>query len=453
MSALWTSQTLAEACEGRLVGPNQLVHDVHFDSRSVTPGSLFVALSGDPGARFHVSQRSDRDGHDFAQSAVDAGAVALLVSRELPVSCSQIIVPDTLDALWQLGRVSRARSSAQVVAVTGSSGKTTFKEFARQALDAYATQGSFNNHIGVPVSLARMPADTKLAVFEIGTSSPGEIGPLSELVQPDVAVLLNVQSAHAENFPSRTAHVAEKLAITAGLTQRGNFVVQDDVPGATAATEASVTTFGSSGNADVRLLEMQSDQALIQVAGSTISLPVPGGGEHLARTLCALCGALLALDIPLERAAALNSDLPAGRGKRHMVAGIELTDDSYNANPASMAASLQAFAARTARNDGKRYALLGEMLELGTESDAFHAELVPLGDALDGVWRVGKGWQAHPFRSDLGWSSEANEQLVARVCDTLGPGDCLLIKGSNRVFWAQDFVGRLSAALTDARGS
>ena len=201
---LWRWPALCEALGVPSVeGPD--VGGISIDSRTTQPGDLFIALTGDPGPRFNASQRSDRDGHDFIKAALAAGAVGVLAHDGGEHGCPALQVEDTLDGLWDLGRAARARLTCPVVAITGSSGKTTSKTFLAAALDAFATAGSLNNHLGVPLSLARTPVDAGSAVFEIGTNHPGEIGPLSELVSPTVSVLLNVHRAHTENFPSRDA--------------------------------------------------------------------------------------------------------------------------------------------------------------------------------------------------------------------------------------------------------
>ena len=206
--ALWTSQELnslfAGAALDEAVVPGMATEDIYrvaIDSRLVEPGDLFVALAGDPGERFKPSIRSAADGHDYVAEAASKGAAAALVSRIQSVDIPQFRVEDTYSGLWALGSAARNRLAGPVIAVTGSSGKTTAKTFLSTALDAYAPPGSLNNHIGVPLSLANASQDAPGWVFEVGTSHPGEIAPLTQMVRPDLAMLLNVHNAHIENFP------------------------------------------------------------------------------------------------------------------------------------------------------------------------------------------------------------------------------------------------------------
>ncbi|MEM7080536.1 MAG: Mur ligase family protein, partial [Pseudomonadota bacterium] len=208
--ALWQWETLTQGLTGRAdAGPD--IHGVAFDSRKVQPGDLFIALSGDPGTRFNPSYRSSTDGHNYIDAAATNGARGALIRTDssyagtLPV----IRVADTYDGLWALGRLARARLQAPVIAVTGSSGKTTAKAFLGHALDAYIPQGSFNNHIGVPISLAAAPEQAAAYVLEIGTNHPGEIEPLAQMCAPDYAVVLNVHQAHIENFSNWAELVKE----------------------------------------------------------------------------------------------------------------------------------------------------------------------------------------------------------------------------------------------------
>ena len=259
-------------------GPD--VRGVAIDSRRTEPGDLFVALAGDPGPRFQATSRSDRDGHDFVAHAVANGATAVLVHHAVEADIPQLHVADTLDGLWALGRTARARLRCPVVAVTGSSGKTTFKSFAAAALGAFATDGSLNNHIGVPLSLARTPRDAPRAVYEIGTNHPGEIEPLSRLAKPDVAVLLNVHPAHIENFGTLAAIRREKTTIAYGLPEDGGtFVCPPEI--AREAANACLT-FGEGSDADVRLLDSAGGTARLQTPSGPFECAVPGGGPHRA---------------------------------------------------------------------------------------------------------------------------------------------------------------------------
>jgi len=444
---LWRWEELCEALSlPHRAGPE--VCGISIDSRSIEPGELFVALTGDPGPRFQPSKRSARDGHDFIDAAIAKGAAGVLSHDTVTRRSPELKVTDTLDALWDLGRAGRARLDSPVIAITGSSGKTTTKELLAAALGAFRTSGSLNNHLGVPLSLARTPRDADAAVYEIGTNHPGEIAPLVRLVEPHVAVLLNVHPAHRENFASMAELRTEKLSIAAGLVERGVLVVSDDIDDAEVAAHVRRVRFGTSEAAAVRLLEVNGNRATYQFEDQRLEAHVPGGGGHRAMSLAAVLAVHLALGLDPEPACSLTDALiPEGRGSRAEVAGITIIDDSYNANPESMAAALQTLAA----GSGRSVALLGEMLELGPESRRYHAELADLCQGLAGVFCVGQGMRALAERlaSPLlkGWFAEPDESLIDAVLAAVQPGDTLLIKGSNRVFWARGFVSQLRAAL------
>jgi UDP-N-acetylmuramoyl-tripeptide--D-alanyl-D-alanine ligase len=430
------------------------IRGVAIDSRTLERGDLFVALAGDPGPRFNTHSRSNRDGHDFAADAAARGAAGALVARPLDLPLPQIRVADTLDGLWALGAAARRRSNGAFFAITGSSGKTTVKTFLAAALDCAASQGSLNNFWGVPLSLARTPVSSRAAVLEIGTNHPGEIAPLAQLVRPHVAVVLNVYPAHVEYFGTLEALRGEKLSIATGLVDGGTLVAPDDLdlPGVNASR---VITFGSTAAADVRLVSLDAARlhARYAMGTRTVEAAVPGGGQHRALSLAAVIGCLLAVGENPSRAAALDPALvPRGRGARRDVNGIVVIDDSYNANPVSMRAALE----ELAREDGgRRYALLGEMRELGADAPRLHRELADACTALDGVFCVGQGMRtlldALPPSVRMGYADEATTVSMATLLDALEPGDRLLVKGSNRVFWVHDFVEKLVAELETRR--
>ncbi len=446
MRPLWRWPELCRAVGVEAVdGPD--ITGISIDSRTTQPGDLFIALTGDPGPRFNASQRSDRDGHDFIDAALAAGAAGVLSHDAIHRDCAELKVADTLDGLWDLGRAGRARLSCPVVAITGSSGKTTTKTFLRAALRAFATEGSLNNHLGVPLSLARAPADAGAAVFEIGTNHPGEIGPLSELVSPTLSVLLNVHRAHLENFASRDELRIEKLCIINGLKPNSLFVVEDRVSLDGIRGDVQSITFGRSERADVRLMEVSAGFARYRLGDREVRARVPGGGEHRALSLAAVLAVCAALEVDLAPALDLPDTLvPGGRGNRIEIEGITVIDDSYNANPESMAAALRSFAAEP----GRRIALLGEMLELGEASESAHERLAPLCEGLAAVHLIGEGMR--PLAAQLGsaatWHASADAALEEYMARLLQPGDSLLIKGSNRVFWANGFTAKLTRRLT-----
>ncbi|MGI9328859.1 MAG: UDP-N-acetylmuramoyl-tripeptide--D-alanyl-D-alanine ligase [Pseudomonadales bacterium] len=452
---LWTWEALCEAL-ALPVNMGAVVSGVQIDSRLVRGGDLFIALKGDPGPRFTATDRSDRDGYDYVAAAMAAGAVGAIVAKPHAALAAnqQLLVADTLDALWQLGEARRRLLQGPVIAVTGSSGKTTCKTFLQAALQAFASEGSLNNHLGVPLSLARTPLSASASVYELGMNHPGEIAPLSQLVRPQVAVVLNVHDAHAEAFADRDGIRREKLSICEGLEGDKALVVDERVSLAGISSDVSVYTFGVAPNATVQMLELRGDQAVYRIGSERIGARVPGGGEHRALTLAAVLAVLTALGEAPGAAAALSDELvPRGRGTRTLIGGIEVIDDSYNANPASVAAALAAL--ETESGAGKRYALLGEMLELGPQSTAAHAALAPLCKGLDGVLLVGDGMRALEAELDssqcLGWwpqvANSHGQELLNFLSGLLDNGDKLLIKGSNRVFWKHGFVAHLCAYL------
>ncbi|MXY57195.1 MAG: UDP-N-acetylmuramoyl-tripeptide--D-alanyl-D-alanine ligase [Gammaproteobacteria bacterium] len=445
---LWSYQALANAVNaGSAEGPD--VFGIGIDSRLTEPGDLFVALTGDPGPRFQPSTRSERDGHDYARNAVEKGAVAVLAHRNGDYGAPTLLVKDTLDGLWDIGRAARRRLDGPAVAVTGSSGKTTFKSFAAAALGAFATSGSLNNHIGVPLSLGRTPRDADAAVFEIGTNHPGEIEPLARLVEPDVAVLLNVHPAHIENFGSLEAIRREKVSIAKGLRSGGVFVH----PAALVPDhDGRCLTFGAEHAADVRLVDVDGERAEIETSAGRLRVPVPGGGAHRALSVCAVAAVLVALEVPpklMDRLGRLT--VPRGRGNRIEVDGVTIIDESYNANPASMAATLDAFSAEPRR----RLAILGDMRELGPDTPRYHAQLAEHCNALEGVFCVGRAiealYNALPVGRRLGLTEQADAEFASYCARRLQPGDRVLVKGSNTVFWTKRFVAMLAREI-EGRG-
>lgn len=441
---LWSFQALATAVNATSAeGPD--VFGIGIDSRLTEPGDLFVALSGDPGPRFQPSTRSDRDGHDYAKNAVDKGAVAVLAHQPGDYGAPTLMVKDTLDGLWDIGRAARRRLDGPAVAVTGSSGKTTFKSFAARALGAFATSGSLNNHLGVPLSLARTRRDADAAIFEIGTNHPGEIEPLSRLVEPDIAVLLNVHPAHIENFGTLEAIRREKVSIAKGLRPGGVFV---HPYGLAPDHDGRCVTFGTDPKADVRLVGIAGDMAEIESSAGRVRAPIPGGGAHRGMSVCAVAAVLVALEVPLALLDRLRRlDVPRGRGTRTEVAGVTIIDESYNANPASMAATLDAFSGEPPR----RLAILGDMRELGADTARYHAELAEHCHGLEGVFCVGDAiralYDALPAAIRFGASERADAAFAAYCARRLRAGDRVLVKGSNSVFWTNDFVADLVQAV------
>ena len=452
-STLWDWSALVEACRGREAGggtaPDK-VRAIVTDSRTISPGDLFVALPGDPGPRFHPSARSDVDGHDFVASAAANGAVGAVVHRvpDDAVDLPLIQVADTYDALWALGRAGRARLTGDIVAVTGSSGKTTAKHFLAAALDGYMPPGSFNNHIGVPLALANAPPASGAAIFEIGTSHPGEIEPLAQMVSPELAIVLNVGVAHLENFSSKEDLQTEKLSIFNAVEDKSKAIYRYGLPVDGGAS------FGTEAAADAQLVSLDGDVARVRLFGEVLTARVPMGGQHRAETMlaCLLAAKLLGRDLQ----GALNlspAAIPAGRGTVYAVGGVTLTDDAYNANPDSMGATLTAFlaphdSAGNATKGQRRVTVLGEMLELGDIGAEAHAQIAALAAAAELPVFVGAAFEAAARAQGAQWFAQADADCIAWLQTAIEPGDRILVKGSNRVFWAQGFVTELLAALS-----
>jgi len=448
---LWSVDELVTATAGKMSG--QVAggcSGISIDSRTLSPGDLFIALRGDPGPRFRTASRSDRDGHDFLAAAKEAGAALALVDREIQgLDLPALQVADTLDGLWALGRHRRQQLRGSVVAVTGSSGKTTTKSFLATALDAFASAGSLNNHLGVPLSLASTPTAVGCAVYEIGTSSPGEIAPLSKLAGPHVAIVLNVQSAHIGNFSGWEALRLEKLSIAEGITSGGTLVHEEGLD-PSVRTGVQLLSFGVGSDADVKLESLEGDHATYRIEGSVLKARIPGGGQHRARSLAAVLATLLALGRDPSAAAELpDSLIPGGRGTPLDANGITVIDDSYNANPDSMHAALVQLGANAS---GRRLAVLGEMLELGESGPAKTRALGEVVQALEGFWAVGSGMRVlEDLPNCLGWCAIADSALIDAVSARAISADTILVKGSNRVFWGTRFAEKLAERLRNRR--
>ena len=341
--------------------------------------------------------------------------------------------------------------------MTGSSGKTTVRSFLAAALNCAPATGSLNNFWGVPLSLARTPRAAPAAVLEIGTNHPGEIEPLARLVMPTVALLLNVRPAHLQYFESIGALRREKISIFEGLIDTGVAVVPDDLDASGVRADVRRMTFGRSSSADVSLRDYRSETrtATFRIAGRSRVARVPGGGAHRAMSLAAVLACLVGADQPIDAALQLpDSIVPQGRGSRISIGGVEIIDDSYNANPTSMVAALQGLASEPARHT---VAILGEMRELGDGSAEFHRQLAPHCERITRIVCVGKGmdplWDALSDRQRLTRADTVDTLSLLDLVAELEPGDVVLVKGSNRVFWANDFVQKFSDALATRLGS
>jgi UDP-N-acetylmuramoyl-tripeptide--D-alanyl-D-alanine ligase len=429
MNVLWRADELAA-----LFGVGYPVSGVSIDTRTLKPGDLFVALAG------------ERDGHGFVEAAFSKGAAAALVSRPMPGNT--LLVDDTQLALERLGAAARARTAAKIVAVTGSVGKTTTKEMLRRTLAAFgavhAAEASFNNHIGVPLTLARMPRDADFGVFEIGMNHAGEIAPLAALVRPDVAVITCVDRAHLGLMGSEEAIAREKASLYGALVPGGAAVVpgdsaflpmlRDAVP-----ARARALVFGE-GAVDARLLEVKNSAEAAEIeadiCGVTVRFGLAAPGRHMAMNAISVLATAhgLGLDVTTA-AAALDGFAPfSGRGARRQVAvqggQAMLLDESYNASGASMRAALAVLTLQP----GRRVAVLGDMLELGEYARAEHLGLLPAVLAgADVVFTCGEQsgalFESVPAAKQGAHAPDATT-LAPLVKAALRPGDTVLVKGS-----------------------
>jgi UDP-N-acetylmuramoyl-tripeptide--D-alanyl-D-alanine ligase len=451
---LWTPEELAEAL-GRptapLAGP---VTGVSIDTRTLEPGDLFIAIKGDT-----------HDGHDHVGRAFAAGAAAALVSRA-DAGGPQFVVEDTLRGMERLGAAARRRSHARLLAITGSVGKTSAKEMARAALSAigptHASAASFNNHWGVPLTLARLPADAAFGVFEIGMNHANEITPLVGLVRPHVALVTTIGPVHIEYFGSLEAIADAKAEIFSGLEPGGTAVINKDAPQyerlarSARARDLRVVSFGADGDGRLIACEPSGEGSRIEaeIGGERLHFHLGAPGRHMAENAVGVLAALQALGAPLKRCAeALAGFQPAkGRGERFTLetpgGSFTLIDESYNANPVSMRAALALLGATKPGGGGRRIAVIGDMLELGADGAALHAGLAPDLDANKVDLLFGAGaltralYEAAPSRQGA-WAERA-EALREPLAAALRAGDVVMIKGSNG-----SRMGPLASALRE----
>jgi UDP-N-acetylmuramoyl-tripeptide--D-alanyl-D-alanine ligase len=455
MSApLWTIAEVARALDIAGSFPDTAIDFVTQDSRLVRPGSLFIALSGTPSGGFISSFASARDGWEFADKAEAAGAVAMVVPHEIAgVQIPQLVVRDTLiDGLWSLARAARARFDGPVIGLTGSAGKTSTKENLAAYPNAYASPASFNNFWGVPLTLCNARPDASVWIVEMGMNQPGEIARLSQLTRPTVALVVNVQPVHLEKLGSLEAIRREKVSIAEGLPKGGTLVV----PAGLAAAEWSGRTLRFGDGAEVREISHTSDgegwQVTAQVAGERVQFRLTPGAPHRLHNALAALACISAADLePAALAAQLDSvGIMTGRGVEQTANGITVIDDSFNGNPASMAAALQSLAARPMAK-GRRVAILGDMLELGDEAPVYHKDLARHLDGIDAIYCVGplmRHLHAElPSAKSLGWHEDAATLQPQAVANLLRAGDVVVVKGSKKMFWINKFVPGLVAAL------
>jgi UDP-N-acetylmuramoyl-tripeptide--D-alanyl-D-alanine ligase len=444
LSALWTSDEIA-AATGGTASERFEVTGVTFDSREVGPGDLFVAMPG-----------TVHDGHKFVDAAFAAGAAGVIVSQ--PVNGPHVLVPDTFAALQALGRASRERSRATIFGVTGSVGKTSTKEALYAALDrnrpgrVHRSVKSYNNHTGVPLSLARMPRDAEFAVLEMGMNNAGEIRALTTQVRPHVALITAIAPAHIENLGSEEAIADAKAEIFEGLEGEGIAIVPNDTPHRDRLVKAArryadrTITFGG-GDADVHAVHAVAAEgggSLISAAllERELTFTISQRGEHWVTNSLAVLAAVEAVGADVALAGLALADLGGlkGRGERHRIELDDgealLIDESYNANPASMAATLKSLGAEPEVH--RRIAVLGPMRELGEHSDTLHAGLAPavFGAHVDELILIGE--EMRPLAEQVvgklsldlvSTVDEATDHLLRHI----RPGDAVLVKASNSV--------------------
>ena len=445
MTVLWTSEEIVAATGGTLHGSPFEVSGVTFDSREVEHGWLFVAMPG-----------TVADGHDFVAKAFAAGAAGALVSQ--PVDGPHILVADVPEALTRRAIASRERMTGTVIGVTGSVGKTSTKEALFAALDRYArgrvhrSVKSYNNHTGVPLSLARMPRDSEFAVLEMGMNAKGEIAALTRLVRPHVALITTIASAHIEHLGSMEAIADAKAEIFEGLEPDGVAIVPEDTPYRDRLVKAArahadrIVTFGN-GEADVAAVHaVRSDNGgslvTARLVESDLTYTIAQRGEHWVANSLGVLAAVEAVGADLAIAGLALADMGGlkGRGERHRL-NVEggtylLIDESYNANPASMAATLKALGEE--RDAERRIAVLGPMRELGEHADELHAGLAPavLAAKVDRLILVNADMQPLEDALDGGLPVDRAadaEEAASRLAAIVRPGDAVLVKASNSI--------------------
>jgi UDP-N-acetylmuramoyl-tripeptide--D-alanyl-D-alanine ligase len=451
---LWTIAEVARALGLPGKFPEAGIDFVTQDSRLVKPGSLFVALSGTPSGGFVSSFASARDGWEFAANAQAAGAVALIVPHKIDgVDIPQLVVKDTLlDGLWALARAARARFKGPVIGLTGSAGKTSTKEFIAAYPDAYASPSSFNNFWGVPLTLCNANPQASLWVVEMGMNQAGEIARLSELTQPTVALVVNVQPVHLEKLGSLEAIRQEKVSIVRGLPKDGVLVLPTGID----APEWTGKMIRFGDGSEVRELDHaaqgESWQVRAQVDGKPIEFSLtPGAPHRLQNALAALASVHAAGLDEMSLAPQLGHvGIMSGRGVEQTAGDATLIDDSFNGNPASMVAALDSLKARPMQH-GRRIAILGDMLELGAEAPAYHQALAQHLGGIDGVYCVGPLmrhlYDLLPPGKALGWHEDPVTLEPREIAASLRGGDVVVVKGSKKMFWVNKFVPRLIAAL------
>jgi UDP-N-acetylmuramoyl-tripeptide--D-alanyl-D-alanine ligase len=448
---LWTVEAMVAATGAERAGPlPKAITGISIDSRTVKAGEAFFAIRGDA-----------HDGHDFVPAALEQGAALAVVARSrlngYGGDAPLVVVDDVLEALQQIARAARLRSPAKIVAVTGSVGKTSTKEALALALGAsgetHASAASFNNHWGVPLSLARMAETANYGVFEIGMNHAGEIAPLVRMVRPHVAIITAVEPVHLEYLGSMEAIADAKAEIFLGLDPGGAAVICRDNPHfqrlrrrAEEAGVSNITSFGEHDEAETRLLRcaLHADCSTVEalILGEPITYKIGAPGRHLAMNSLAVLTAarLLGADLACAAVALAQQAPAAGRGTRITLnfpkGRALLIDESYNANPTSMRAALALLGQAAVGPGGRRIAVMGDMLELGLAGEELHRDLVDAvrQHGIDLVYCAGPLmaalWEALPSARRGGYAPTASE-LEPQVAAAIRPGDAIMVKASN----------------------
>jgi UDP-N-acetylmuramoyl-tripeptide--D-alanyl-D-alanine ligase len=447
---LWTSVAMVEAMHATTQGALPAgITGISIDTRTIKSGEAYFAIKGDV-----------HDGHAFVEAALKAGAGLAVVEAtqrdKFPADARLLVVDDVLAALVELGIASRARLKAPIIAITGSVGKTSTKEALRRVLEAqgktHASVASFNNHWGVPLTLARCPADVRFAIFEIGMNHAGEIETLVKMVRPHFAVITTVEPVHLEFFAGVEAIADAKAEIFSGLEPDGVAILNRDnsqftrlQKSAKKAGVSRIVSFGADKKAEARLLDVALHPTCsavhANILGHDVTYKLGMPGRHMAMNSLAVLAAASLLGADLAHAAlTLSQVVPAaGRGVRHVleVSGGEATliDESYNANPASMAAAINVLGAAAVGPKGRRIAVLGDMLELGPDGAKLHAGLLDAvqSNGIDLVFCCGplmrNLWDALSTGKRGGYAGDA-AALESQVLAAIRAGDAIMVKGS-----------------------
>jgi len=446
---LWTIDELRAATGGTVVGDvSQKLTGVEIDSRNVGDGDIFIAIKGDV-----------QDGHKYVRQALEAGAGIAIVSKpddEMRAAGPLLVVDDTLRAMEQIGMASRARSAAKIIAVTGSVGKTTTKDALAVGLAAcgktHASVASFNNHWGVPLTLARMPRDTQYAVFEIGMNHAGEISTLVKMVRPQIAIITAIAESHLGHFASIDEIADAKAEIFEGMGAGGSAIINQDSQffeilknKAQIAGVDHIVGFGKDVASDVQLLDMVLHEDYSKVSAKVmdedITFRLGSPGAHVVMNCLAVLAAIKLADVDMTQAVKALATLspPKGRGVRYQLMARDgaflVIDESYNANPASMRAALAMLAGAKPAPGGRKIAVLGDMLELGENAQSLHEGLSePIEKAqVDKVYACGTMmeslWKQLPATRQALWKPTSAE-LEVSLLDEIRAGDVIMIKGS-----------------------